>query len=180
MTKLEAGPSSLWICSSKPELAHLERHAHQLKVGNDEASQLLGATRINPGYHTLSARSDLPPALEETPNQGSDGLHRPGRDLECHGGMHGMAQRVDCTSTRLPLLLSNLPFQARIRLATLSTSGCIATLGSLPGERGTPRYVHGKEATAQPSNSKVRFVCLASQRMGNARLLTKFATRAWP
>jgi hypothetical protein len=47
----------------------------------------------------------------------------------------GMAQRVDCTRTNLPLLLSNLPLQVGIRLATLSTSGCIAALGNLPGER---------------------------------------------
>jgi hypothetical protein len=42
MTKLEAGPSSLRVCSSKPEPAHPEHHDHQLKVGNAKASQLLG------------------------------------------------------------------------------------------------------------------------------------------
>jgi hypothetical protein len=83
-----------------------------------------------------------------------------------------MAQRVDCIRTSQPLMLSNLPFQIGIRLATLSTSGCIVTLGSLHGERGTPRYVHWKEATAQPSNSEIRSVCCASQRMGNAWVLT--------
>jgi hypothetical protein len=50
-------------------------------------------------------------------------------------------------------------------------------LGSLPGERGTPSYVHGKEATTQPSNFEIKSVCLASQCMGNAWLLTKFATK---
>jgi hypothetical protein len=75
-----------------------------------------------------------------------------------------MAQRVDCMSTSLPLLLSNLPFQDGIWLATLSAIGCIATLGSLPSERGTPRYVHGKEATAQP-NFEIRSICLASHRI---------------
>jgi hypothetical protein len=88
ISKLEIGPSSLRVCSNKPEPAHSERHAHQLKVGNVEASQLLGATCVNPGYRTLSARSDLCPAPEQTSNQCSDGLHRPGRDLECHGDMH--------------------------------------------------------------------------------------------
>jgi hypothetical protein len=82
MTKLEVRPSSLRACSSKLEPAHPERHAHQLKVGNAEASQLLGETRVNTGYHTLSARSDLCPAPEETSNQGSDGLHHPWCDFE--------------------------------------------------------------------------------------------------
>jgi hypothetical protein len=85
MTKLEVRPGSLRVCSSKPEPAHKECHAHQLKVGNAEASQLLWATRVDPGYHTLSARRDLCPAPKEASNQGSDGPHRPGRDLECKG-----------------------------------------------------------------------------------------------
>jgi hypothetical protein len=47
----------------------------------------------------------------------------------------GMAQKGRLHKDNLPLLLSNLPFQVGIRLATLSTSGCVAALGNLPGER---------------------------------------------
>jgi hypothetical protein len=58
ISKLETGPDSLWICSSEPEPTHSERRAHQLKVGNTEAPQLLGITRVNPGYRTLSTRNN--------------------------------------------------------------------------------------------------------------------------
>jgi hypothetical protein len=63
----------------------------------------------------------------------------------------GMAQMVDCTRTSLPLLLSNLPFQTGIRLATLSTNGCIAALGNLPSKRGTPGMCMGKKRPHNPA-----------------------------
>jgi hypothetical protein len=51
----------------------------------------------------------------------------------------GMAQSIDQARMRRPLLFSILPFQGDSRLATLSTTGCMADLGRRQGESGTPR-----------------------------------------